>query len=127
MSSTGVTLKKNSPGAKLGKVVSFFSSKPLALALLLNITALIIRLIFFEIKYEVSDDYMTDAVLSGAFGNGYDPHLLFGNIILGYILVFFYKLIPSISFYFVLLVALAFVSVTVVLYLLFKKKINLVQ
>ena len=126
MSSTGVTLKKNSPGAKLGKVVSFFSSKPLALALLLNITALIIRLIFFEIKYEVSDDYMTDAVLSGAFGNGYDPHLLFGNIILGYILVFFYKLIPSISFYFVLLVALAFVSVTVVLYLLFKKKINLV-
>ena len=126
MSSTEGTLKKNSQGAMLGNVVSFFSSKPLALALLLNISALIIRLVFFEIKYEVSDDYMTDAVLSGAFGNGYDPHLLFGNIILGYILVFLYKLIPSISFYFVLLVALAFVSVTVVLYLLFKKKINLI-
>ena len=126
MSQTGGTLKKNSQGAMLGKVVSFFSSKPLALALLLNLSALIIRLCFFEMKYEVSDDYMTDAVLSGAFGNGYDPHLLYGNIILGYVLVFFYKLIPSVSFYFVLLLVLAFVSVTVVLYLLFKKKTNLI-
>lgn len=123
MSSTGGVLKKNS---LLGRVTSFFCNKPLALALLLNILALIIRLCFFDIKYEVSDDYMIDAVLSGAFGNGYDPHLLYGNIILGYILVFFYKLIPSISFYFILLFTLSFISTTVILYLLFKKKVNLI-
>ena len=97
---------------------------PLFLAFFLNALALLIRIIFFDIKYEVSDDYMTDAVLSGAYGSGYDPHLLFGNVILGHFLVFLYKLIPQISFYFVLLVVLGFVSVTSVLYLLFKKNRN---
>lgn len=99
-------------------------NKPLLLAFLLNLAAFLIRILLFDVKYEVSDDYITDAVLSGAFGSGYDPNLLFGNTLLGYLLVFLYKLIPSISFYFVLLVALGFASVTAILYLLFKKKVN---
>ena len=97
---------------------------PLFLAFFLNFAALLFRLLFFDMKYEVSDDFMTDAVLSGAFGSGYDPQLLFGNKLLGYILVGLYKLIPQISFYFVLLVTLGFVSVTVILYLLFKRTKN---
>lgn len=101
-------------------------SKPLLLAFLFNLIAFLICLIFYDFKYEVSDDYITDAVLSGAFGNGYDSKLLFGNVILGYFLVFLYKLIPVISFYFVLLLVLDFISATVVLYLIFKKKTNLV-
>ena len=95
--------------------------KPFFLALFLNLLSFLIRITFFDIKYEVSDDYMTDALLSGAFGNGYEPNLLFGNPILGHLLVLLYKLIPQISFYFVLLVALGFVSVTAILYVLFKK------
>lgn len=110
-----------------GPLKGFFgklASKPLLLAFLLNLIAFLICLIFYDLKYEVSDDYITDAVLSGAFGTGYDPQLLFSNVILGYILVFFYKLIPTVSFYFIMLVALDFISATVVLYLLFKKKTN---
>ena len=112
-------LKGKQVFAKLGE-------HPLLLAFLLNLAAFLFRIIFFDVKYEVSDDYFIDAVLSGAFGNGYDPDLLFGNIILGYVLVFFYKLFPVISFYFVLLLALGFVSVTAILFILFKKKINAV-
>lgn len=97
---------------------------PLFLSFFLCLCAFLVRVIFFRLTYEVSDDYMTDAVLSGALGNGYDPYLLFGNTILGYILIFFYKLIPNISFYFVLLIVLGFLSSMTVLYLLFKKKIN---
>ena len=111
---------------KIKAALVTLASKPLLLAFLLNLAAFLIRILVFEVKYEVSDDYITDAVLSGAFGSGYDPHLLFGNSILGYLLIFLYKLIPSISFYFVLLVALGFISVTVVLYLLFKKKVNVI-
>ena len=112
-------LKGKQVFAKLGE-------HPLLLAFLLNLASFLFRIIFFEAKYEVSDDYFIDAVLSGAFGNGYDPDLLFGNIILGYVLVFFYKLFPVISFYFVLLLLLGFLSVTAILFILFKKKINAV-
>ena len=104
-----------------GKIKNAFVKRPLLLAFVLNLIAFLYRIIFFDVKYEVSDDYMTDALLSGAFGSGYDPNLLFGNPILGHILVLFYKLIPKISFYFVLLVALGFISATVILYILFKK------
>ena len=100
---------------------------PLLLAFAFNIFAFAFRLIVFEVKYEVSDDYITDAVLSGAFGNGYDPNLLFGNIILGYLLVILYKLIPVVSFYFVLLLLLGFASVTTIVFLLFKKNISIVS
>ena len=98
---------------------------PLALAFFFNLLALLLRLFFFNIKYESSDDYMTDALLSGAFGNGYDPNLLFGNPILGHFLVLLYRLVPRISFYFLLLMVLGFVSVTAILYILFKKNMNI--
>lgn len=106
------------------KILKKIASNPLLLAFLFNLTAFLLSILIFDIKYEVSDDYITDAVLSGAFGTGYDPQLLFGNVILGYILVFLYKLIPTVSFYFILLITLDFISATVVLYLLFKKKTN---
>ncbi|MBR3342157.1 MAG: hypothetical protein IKG30_11130 [Clostridiales bacterium] len=111
-------------GFSFGQIITKLSEHPLLLAFILNLGAFLFRIIVFDIKYEVSDDYITDAVLSGAYGTGYDPQLLFGNIILGYFLVFLYKLIPTISFYFIILILLSFISCTTVLYLLFKKKIN---
>ena len=118
-------LKQNKTfDSSITKAFKKVASNPLLLAFIFNMLAFLLCILLFDIKYEVSDDYITDAVLSGAFGTGYDPQLLFGNVILGYFLVFLYKLIPTISFYFLLLISLDFISVTVVLYLLFKKKIN---
>ena len=120
-------LKQNkTTDSSISKVFKKITSNPLLLAFLFNLVAFLLCIIFFDIKYEVSDDYINDAVLSGAFGTGYDPQLLFGNIILGYILVFLYKLIPTVSFYFVMLISLNFISTTAVLYLLFKKKTNII-
>ncbi len=110
--------------SNIDSIVSKIKKHPLLLALILNSFAFIFRILVFDVKYEVSDDYITDAVLSGAFGNGYDPDLLFGNIILGYFLVFLYKLIPTVSFYFLLLITLGFISVTSIVFLLFKRNIN---
>lgn len=118
--------KSNSFSNSFFVLLRKIGSNPLLLAFLLNLSAFILSILFFDIKYEVSDDYITDAVLSGAFGTGYDPQLLFGNVILGYVLVFLYKLIPTISFYFFLLISLDFISATIVLYLLFKKKNNII-
>ena len=121
------SLKQNKgAGGKAGQIISKLKDKPFLMSLLFNVAALLVCLIFFRPTYEVSDDYMTDAVLSGAFGSGYEPYLLWGNALLGYALVFLYKLIPSISFYFILLVVLGFLSSTAIIYLLFKKKTNIV-
>lgn len=126
MTSDKADLKGKHAFAGIFSVFAKLKDHPLMLAFLLNFAAFMFRIIFFDVKYEVSDDFFIDAVLSGAFGNGYDPDLLFGNIILGYVLVFFYKIFPMISFYFVLLLLLGFLSVTAILFILFKKKINAV-
>ncbi len=99
-------------------------NKRLALyAFLFNIICLVFCLIFFDIKYEVSDDYIVDNVLSGAFtekeSGYYDVHLLFSNILIGYPLKLLYMLMPVVSWYYVFLTALSFASLTVVTYLIF--------
>ena len=91
-------------------------------SLLINLDVLIFCIFVLDIKYEVSDDHMIDSVLSGAFnekGSGfYDANLLFSNILLGYPLKLLYMLIPKVSWYFVFLIAVAFVSLTTVTYML---------
>ena len=63
------SLKQNKgAGGKAGQIISKLKDKPFLMSLLFNVAALLVCLIFFRPTYEVSDDYMTDAVLSGAFG-----------------------------------------------------------
>lgn len=116
--------KENCSAGGIRGSLDKLARSPLFLSFFINLCFFLVSIIFFHPVYEVSDDYMIDAALSGAFGGGYDPYLLWGNSILGYILVLLYTLIPKISFYFVLLVALGFFSSTTVMYLLFRKKIN---
>lgn len=97
-------------------------SKPkhiiLLVSLLINLIFLFITLFFCSPKYEVSDDFMVDAVLSGAYGYGLNEHLLFQNIILGYILKGLYNIIPGISWYFVMQIFLCFLALTSVTYVI---------
>ena len=83
-----------------------------AWAIILNVAFFLSILLMCDIKYEVSDDFIMSTVISGAYGNGYNPHLMFINIIWGYILLPFYYLMPKISWY---LIAPAF-SLSVFVY-----------
>lgn len=94
---------------------------PLVISLVLNIIFLALALIFCDPKYETSDDYMVDALLSGAFGDSYNPFMLFSNFILGYLLVALYHIIPIGSMYFCILIAIAFFGFVTISYLLIKK------
>ena len=100
-------------------------------SLLINLTFLFLALLFCDMKYEVSDDFIMDAILSGALGHNYNEHLLFSNILYGYLLKFLYSITKKISWYFVFQVVICFVSLTslcyIVLYVficyfLFRKK-----
>ena len=62
-------------------------------ALLINLFALGLVLLCCDLKYEVSDDFVMSTIVSGAYGKGRNPHLIFSNIFLGYILLPFYQLV----------------------------------
>lgn len=93
----------------------------LCIAVLLNFIFLLLVLLFCDMKYEVSDDYMMDAVLSGALGGNYDAHLLFSNILYGYFLKGLYILLPKISWYFVCQILICFLSLCAVTYIILEK------
>ena len=105
----------------MDKLYSNIKKHPLLTALVLNGIFFAAAVIFCDQKYETADDFFEDAILSGAFEGRSDPHLLYSNIILGYLLNGLYVLIPGISFYFLFLVLLGFFAVTSVLWLILKQ------
>lgn len=67
-------------------------------------------LLICSIKYEVSDDFLIELILSGGFTGTPDWHLMFSNPILGLFLYPFYLINPSVSWYFILQLILCFAS-----------------
>lgn len=102
------------------KFAGIISAHPLITAVILCSVVFLAALIFCDPKYETNDDFWVDAVLSGALDGKYDPHLLFSNILLGYLLKGIYTLISVVSFYFVMLEVLGLVSMIIIVWLLLK-------
>ena len=95
-------------------------------SLLINLTFLFLALLFCYMKYEVSDDFIMEAILSGALGHNYNEHLLFSNILYGYLLKFLYSITKKISWYFVFQVVICFVSLTSLCYIVLKRNNSLI-
>ena len=83
-----------------------------------QILLLALILLFGNIKYEVSDDFIMEMVVSGAYTGRPDAHMMFSNIIWGWLLTPLYRLAPQISWYFwgqMLLCFAAYLTITYVL------------
>ncbi len=106
--------------AKAAQPKNWFRSS-VGLAFLLNLACLILVIVFCDMKYEVSDDFVVDAVLSGAYGTGYDAHLLFSNILYGGFLKLLYQLIPMVSWYFVCQIAICFLALWAVSFIVMER------
>ncbi|NLA96555.1 MAG: hypothetical protein GX838_06925, partial [Clostridiaceae bacterium] len=91
------------------------------IAALITLVAFILVLLFCDIKYETNDDPGVAAILSGAYNGKYNPHMLFSNVLLGYVLVFLYSHTSYISWYFVNLMIMGFASIFTVNYVCLKK------
>lgn len=76
---------------------------------------------FGDIKFGAIDDYFMAAVLTGAHGTDYNPHLLFVNAIYGYALLPLYHLFPKIGWYYIGEMTAVFVSFTAVGYVLLRR------
>ncbi len=109
------------PNQKEYRILKKIFSSHLFWAVIINLFFLLLILFFCDMKYEVSDDFIMASIMSGAYGNEPNPQMIFVNVILGYLLLPLYQLVPSISWYFVMEIVLVFLSSTTVTYLLFEK------
>ncbi|MCQ2122843.1 MAG: hypothetical protein MJZ25_01530 [Fibrobacter sp.] len=78
-------------------------------------------LVFGDLKFGAIDDYFMAAVLTGAHGTDYNPHLLFVNALYGYALLPLYKLFPTIGWYYIGEIFSVFLSFTTISYIIIKK------
>lgn len=95
-------------------------SSSLGMALLINICFIVLVFVLCDSKYEVSDDFVMASILSGAYGDGPNPHMIFVNVILGYLLMPLYYLFPQVSWYYVFQILVIFLSAVTIIYLLFE-------
>jgi len=65
---------------------------------------------FFNIRFEANDDILMSLIASGKYSGTPDAHLVFSNIIYGYINTFFYTLLPSIEWYTILSITTLVIS-----------------
>ena len=91
------------------------------LALTINIVFFLTILLFCDIKYEVSDDFLMSSIMSGAYGDAPNPHMIFINILWGYIMLPFYYAFPGISWYLIFQLVLINISLILVSYMLLKE------
>lgn len=89
---------------------SNITGSTLFISVVINLFFLFLILIFCDLKYEVSDDFVMASIMSGAYGDTQNPHMVFVNIILGYLLLPLYKILPQVSWYFVLQIAMITLS-----------------
>lgn len=99
------------------KAISLLNNN-ICLSLMINSFFLLLVILFCDMKYEVSDDFIMDSVLSGAYGNGYDEHLLFSNILLGYFLKGLYSITGSVSWYFIGHIFVCYISLCTISYVI---------
>ncbi|WP_405338203.1 hypothetical protein [Fibrobacter sp.] len=87
----------------------------------INLFFLALCLVFGDIKFGAVDDYFMAAVLTGAHGTDYNPHMLFVNAIYGYALLPLYHLFPKMGWYYIGEMFAVFVSFTAIGYVLLRK------
>lgn len=78
--------------------------------ILLHGIVMLAILLFCDVKYEVSDDFVMELIASGAFSGTPDAHLMFCSYLWGQFLTVLYRLCGGVSWYFFAQIAVCFFS-----------------
>lgn len=106
---------------KIPFILKRMETHKLMTAFVINAVFLTLVLIFCEVKYETSDDYIMAAIISGAYGGVPNPHMIFINILWGYFLLPFYYMFPQVSWYLIAQLLLCFCSFVSITYVMLKR------
>ena len=100
---------------KASKAFTFFQS------FLLNLPYLALSLLLADQKYEISDDFIIDNVLSGAVGPDYASRAPYINRLLGEFLSFINRHTSDFSVFFYFQLAVSLLSFTALTYILLRR------
>ncbi len=92
------------------------SYKILITLLLFNIAFFAVIANVFPIRFEENDDVMMASIANGTYLGEPDCHLVYMNALYGSLLVFLYRLVPSVEWYTYLLALFQILSITVASY-----------
>lgn len=102
-------------------MINYLKKHPFIACLVIQCFILVCYFISGTMKYEVSDDFMMQLMVSGAYGTTASD-MMFTSPILAISLSFLYQLIPSINWYFYFQALLIFMSLTIISYVFIKEK-----
>ena len=95
--------------------------QPFCKALCLNLLFLLLCLGIGGIHVGSLDDYFMSAIVTGAYGGEFDPHILFVNGAYAYFLKPFYLLFPSVGWYYIFQLVSVFAAFTVFTYFMLRQ------
>ena len=90
-------------------------------SIFVNTFFLTICLVFGIHRFGAADDYFMARMLEGVYGSEYNIHLVFVNVVYGYILLPLYHLFPKIGWYYIGELFLVFVSLSTITYVILKR------
>ena len=98
-----------------------FFRRPIFGSLAINAFTLILFLLFGVVRYGALDDYFMATVLNGAYGSEFDPHLVFVNVLIAYLLYPLISLFSEVGWFYIFEMGSLFVSFTVFSFFLIRR------
>lgn len=87
----------------------------------INLYFLLLCAIFGDLRFGAVDDIFMSGILSGIYGDGYNVHMTFVNVLYGYCLLPLYHLFHKINWYYVGEMVSIFVSLSIIDFVIIKK------
>lgn len=89
--------------------------------IVVNIFFLALCLSFGIQRFGAADDYFMARILEGVYGNEYNIHLVFVNVVYGYVLLPLYYLFPKIGWYYIGELFLVFLALNTITYVVIRR------
>lgn len=100
---------------------------PYRLAFLINGCFLLLFLISGTMKYETSDDFLMEMIVSGGYSGEPSPFVMFMNPLIGICLSFCYRMLLGINWFFYFQLLWIYLSMSVITVQLYKKRLDAVS
>ena len=108
-------------------MITYIKKHPFISCFCIHLFILIAYLISGTMKYEVSDDFMMQMMVSNAYGSS-SSDMMFTSPILAILLSTFYQILPMINWYFYFQTFLIMISLTIISYVFIKEnKSSIIQ